>query len=174
MSTLITATFHNASQAEAAVQGLQKAGIPSGDIRLYRHDAPPRLGDEEHTAAVEQEGLHNGTLQGAVRGAAIGLAAGAAAAAVAGPAALLVAGAAIGGYGGSLIGTLHGMDNARSDPDKPVGEALDAQNPHPEAVVAVRLDSASASTLTEDWLRQHDAVAVERRDGPWPDGEPLH
>lgn len=174
MSTLITATFHDAELAAAAAHGLQQAGIPPDDIRIYHQEAPPRLGDAEHTAAVRAEGVHAGTLQGAMRGAAIGLAAGAAAAAIAGPAALVVAGAAIGGYGGSLLGTMQGMDDARARPDQPVGDDLDAAHPHTEAILAVRLDSASATELAESWLRQHEAVAVERRDGPWPDGQPLH
>lgn len=173
MSTLLTATFHDAARADAAALGLQQAGVPPGDIRIYRHEAPPRLGDPEHTAAVEQEGLQSGTLQGAMRGAAIGLAAGAAAAALAGPVVLVAAGAAIGGYGGSLLGTMHGMEAAEARPDQPVGEELDAAHPHTEAILAIRLDSEPATALTENWLRQHDAITVERRDGPWPDGEPL-
>lgn len=165
MPTIISGTFTQLERAEQALHELQQRGIAVEDTRHYHFEIPPQLGDAKHDEAVSQEGLQDGTMAGAAKGSLLGVAVGIAAAPFIGPAALL-AGAGIGAYGGSLLGTMHRMEDDVNDPQKTTGEDLDEQMMTRQDVVAVNTATPDEQQMVIDVLRQHLAEVVARTDNP--------
>lgn len=171
MNSIISGSFNDMQQAQQALDLLQQRGIGADEIRLLQVQIPPQLGEPAHSAAVAHEGLQGGAVEGAAKGGMLGLAGGIAAAAIVGPAALL-AGAAIGAYSGSLVGTMHRMEDDMDDPDKTVGEALDQQMMRREQVLAVHAVTADAERQVIAVLGECGADHIARSDSTDDDDDP--
>lgn len=171
MNSIISGSFNDMQQARQAMHLLQQSGISPDEIRLLQVQIPPQLGEADHTAAVAEEGLQGGAFEGAAKGGVLGLAGGIAAAAIVGPAALL-AGAAIGAYSGSLVGTMHRMEDDMADPAKTTGEDLDQQMMRREQVLAVHAVTAETEQQVVTVLGECGADHIARSDSDDDDDDP--
>lgn len=171
MNSIISGSFNDRQQAQQALQLLEQRGIGSEEMRLLQVQLPPQLGEPAHDAAVAQEDLHSGALDGAAKGSMLGLAGGIAAAAIAGPAAVL-AGAALGAYSGSLLGTMHRMEDDIADPEKTTGGDLEQQLTRHEQVLAVHTVSPHTEQQAIAVLSACGARHLARSDSTDDDDDP--
>lgn len=166
MSKIIAGGFKNSTDADAALQRLVKAGVPSEYICTFRvnppgmHDRTPIGGD--HDASPGAKKVDKGAVKGAAVGAAVGLAAGAAMTPFLGPAGI-AAGIGVGAYTGSLVGSL----KETSDEPQPGHEDLRPA----ETLVAVNGDKAGVDEQTLVRIFEEAAAwQIERAEGRWDNG----
>ena len=167
MATIIAGGFDVYSKTQAALQRLREAGVPEANLCEFRinpageHDQTPIGGDRD--ASLGAKDAEEGAGKGVAIGAALGVAAGLAATPVIGPAAI-VAAAGVGGYAGSLLGSL-GEVSSESQPDE-------AEVRPAEAMVAVNIDAGTVSS--EEIVRIFEecgAHQIEQAKGTWANGE---
>ena len=153
--------FDNYSDAEAAVQDLEAAGIPHSDISLVANRGP----DYTHDDSAAESGAGAGASVGTVLGGGAGLLAGLGMLAIPGVGPVVAAGwliatlsgAGVGAAAGGLLGALGGA-----------GVSKDQAHVYAEGVrrggslVTVRADG-SRSTMIDEVLRRHDPVNVTSR-----------
>lgn len=167
MTTIIAGGFDVYSKTQAALQRLREAGVAEDNLCEFRinppgehHGAP--LGGDRH-ASLGAKDAEDGAGKGAAIGAALGVAAGIAATPLIGPAGI-VAAAGVGGYTGSLVGSL-GEVSTEAQPDH--------EDVRPaEAMVAVNVDAGTvAAGEIVRIFEECGAHQIEQAKGTWANGE---
>jgi hypothetical protein len=166
MSKIIAGGFETITAANAALQRLVEAGVPSEYICTYRvnppgmHDRTAIGGDRDASPGAKK--ADKGAVKGAAVGAMVGLAAGAAMTPFLGPAGI-AAGIGVGAYTGSLVG---GLKETSHEPQPGHADLRPA-----ETLVAVNADKAGVDEQTLVRIfEEAGAWQVERAEGRWENG----
>ena len=166
MANIIAGGFDVYSKTQAALQRLRRAGIAEENLCEFRinppgeHHGTPIGGDHHQSQGAKH--AENGAGKGAAIGAALGVAAGIAATPVIGPAGI-VAAAGVGGYTGSLLGSLREVSNETQPDHEDVRPA--------EAMIAVNVDSGHVTARKIiRILEESGAHQIEQAEGTWENG----
>jgi hypothetical protein len=167
MTTIIAGGFDVYSKTQAALQRLREAGVAEANLCDFRinppgeHHGTPIGGDRDASPGAKD--AESGAGKGAAIGAALGVVAGIVATPVIGPAGI-VAAAGVGGYTGSLVGSL-GEVSSEVQPDE--SEVRPA-----EAMIAVNVDAGTvpAGEIVRIF-EESGAHQIEQAKGTWANGE---
>ena len=167
MATIIAGGFDVYSKTQAALQRLREAGVADANLCEFRinpageHDKTPIGGDRHKSPGAKD--AEDGAGKGAAIGAALGVAAGIAATPIVGPAGIIAA-AGVGGYTGSLVGSLGEVSGERQPDEAEVRPA--------EAMVAVNVDAGTVAAETIVRIFEEcGAQQIEQAKGTWANGE---
>jgi len=183
MTTLITGSFRQQTEAQNAMRDLARAGFAPGQTATFfvnppgQHDLYPIGGDEDESPGAEDAG--GGSVAGTAVGGAIGVAAGLATLPVLGPGAA-VAAAGVGAYGGSLYGALGNTDDKNKSTTQNELEEYQRHNLIRKSgmLVAVAAPAPAQQDTAIRILRDHGATDIELPQGTivageWTDFNPL-